>query len=125
MFEPVSDSENSHDEKSTLYESECDVEVFSEKFENITPFKEINQIEKEFKTNSEIITTDLSIWWPITAKKILHGFYASKEAKNTAVKSLMHLFEYKYSNVSALKLPTRDLTELRSLYTKKLNTLEM
>lgn len=125
MFEPVSDSEYSHDGKSTLYESECDVEVLPENLENINPFKEINQIEKEFKTNSQIITTDLSIWWPNTAKKILYGFHANKEAKNAAVKSLMHLFEYKYTNVSTLKLPTHELTELRSLYGKKLNTLEM
>lgn len=126
MFEAISDSEVSRDDKSTAYESEdCDVEVCSTKFEELSTFQEIEQVEREFKTNSRVINTKLTLWWPSAAQKVLHGMYASKEAKKTAIRTLMHLFEYKYSDVQPLKLPTPVLMKLRALYTQKLQTIEM
>lgn len=124
MFEPISDSEMSHDERSTNADTECDVEVCSQTFEDIGTFQDLNGVEREIKTDSRVTSTELTKWWPGAAKVVLNGMYSNEEGKKTAIRMLMKLFEYKYHEVPRLKLPTEDLMHLRDLYSQKLQTIE-
>lgn len=141
MFQAVSDSDLTQDDVSTTYETDCDVEVCSDNFQNINElelekptesnsFEDIDTLKitkkssQEFKTNSKLTTTQLTLWWPSAAQKVLNGLYSTKESKNTAVSTLMNLFEYKYTDVESLKLPTQPLIDLRNLYNLKLQLIE-
>lgn len=120
MFEPVPESETD-DEKSVACDTDYDVEVYSEK--DIHVYRGLSD-DAQFKTNNNIVSTKLTLWWPSAAKQIANAFYSDKETKRAAIKTLMNLFEYKHVDVSILKLPTEPLIELRKLYDEKLKAIE-